>query len=174
VNRRGFISGLLAAGTVAIAAEFKVTEAVAEEMLEELTKDQDRIFVSGPKTEFLAQPDKIFTSTANIREFYANECAKALGRDVDNQIMRVVRRMQDAIDTDLAEIGSDAKIIVEMPRIELTGPLSNPKRSFNLVAGVRPEKSFLGTDILKVGFLDGAPRSDEARGILDHTGREIA
>ena len=177
MNRRGFIGSLLAAGTVAIAAEFKVSEAVAEEMVEELTKDASRTMIAMPGQAFIAPDDKIFQSTAEIRKFYAEECGKALARNIDNQIISVCRRMEGAIKDDLREIGSDARIVVEMPKIVINPQdvmNGKPRPRFELIAGVKPETDFLGNEYLKVGFLPGVGLSTDNQALVDHTGREFA
>lgn len=179
MNRRQFLGGLIAGGTAAVIAEFGVSPHMAEEVLEELAKDAKKDVFLPPKTEFFGNDklvipaNEVWLSTADIRQYYAEEAGKALARKVDDEIMSVVRRMQHCIDQDLKEIDNpDAKVILNPPRINVKSADKNGRvRRWEMVAGAKPSVSFIGTDLIEVGYLEGCP--ENRGGLVDHTGHEF-
>lgn len=182
MDRRGFLLGAIGAGAAAIAAEMGISEAMGEEVLEEFQKDLGREVFGPPKGEFLGHNTAMWSSRANLSQFYAEEAGKALNRAVDKQILSAVRRMEAHIDADFAEMAKngipEGKVLLEAPKVV---KLNESGSKFEIIAGSKTGKSFLGTDIVTVGYIAGAKeiihdaRGSRPRGaLIDLNGAPIS
>lgn len=166
MNRRQLLKGILAGGAVAIADQFGVTEAVAEEIEEELILDLQkpaRQYFETPNTVF-RPPEDLWQSTANVREVYSHYVSEELAKQVDQDIFAklepkiktTVRRLVNAIDQDLSVADKEhSKVILGMPKVETrhTGIFTGKEPQIVLKAGAEVKKNFLGGEEVSVGYI---------------------
>ena len=162
-NRREFLKQFITASSVAVAAHFGVSNAVAEEMQEEFLKDFSRTSVAMP-----GEHRPVWASVADTVDVWTTHLMKdplisssSTGRrdDTADALIFAVRgmckRMAKAIDHDLctSRVEEGKKIFVEVPKVRRSsGPLSRLSGDFELVAGLETKKTIWGEE-LRVGYI---------------------
>jgi hypothetical protein len=154
---------MMAAGAVGVAHQFGVSEAVGEEILEELTMDASKVQVAVPGQIF-RPPADLWQTTANVREVYTHYVGEQLAKQVDEDIFKklqpkikpTVTKLVKSIDQDLSVANLEhSKVLLGMPKVETrhTGGFSAKTPLLVLKAGAEHKKGFLGVEEVKVGYI---------------------
>lgn len=163
MNRRQLLKGLLASSGAVVAAKFGAPEWMGDEIKEELLSDLSRTSIAVPGQVFDNRP--IWTSIAGVRQVWVDEVSKKLARQIDRDILeslkptidRTVNTMVRAVDLDLrkAEVEEGQKIIIQTPKVHLTGKISPYDRRpiFELKAGLEKSTNILAEKVYKVGYI---------------------
>lgn len=121
-SRRDAMKTILGLSAAAVAAQFGISEVVAEDLQLELTKDLNRTLIAMPGSTLLDKQE-IWYSVAGVAKVWAEELRRQDSRLVgDARLDAACKRMARAIDHDLktARISAQTKIMVEVPRLGWT------------------------------------------------------
>ena len=160
-------------GAAGVAAQFKVTEEVGEEIITELTKDLTKVQVAVPGKVF--DNRQVWTSTANVKKVWGDyirkeieksqteDVATLLAQKVDFTVNRLVR----AIDQDLSVADlENKKVILQMPKINVRNVgVFRKEPILELKAGAEHKVGFLKGEEVRVGYIQES--------LVDVTGKKL-
>lgn len=128
MKRRNFLQALMAGSTAAVAAHFGVAAYMVPEIKEELAKSLATPHVSMSGLTPFEGNNAIWWSVGGVAQVWAEQLNKqhnAVNKRPLNQLFltRACQRMAKAIDIDAmkAELPSDQKVLVNVPKLRLTG-----------------------------------------------------
>lgn len=161
MQRRGFIKALLAGSAAAVAAHFGVSVAAVPEIKAELRKElrTGPMVAMNGKDPWMGDAPQVWWSVGAVADVWKREIQRQhpdMTFD-SGRLFESCRRMAKAIDIDAmkAQIKTDAKVIVDVPRVcdvRTTGGRMNAVTSFSLKAGLETKASLWGNRF-RVGYI---------------------
>lgn len=162
VSRRGFLAGLIALSTTALAAKLVLpSEAMAEEVREGLIKDLNKKPVSIFDMRDIKQIEPVWASVAGTSQYWRDELVKQISAKVDEMTLKALtegygapmkqlgsmtRKLAQQIDTDLreAQVPVAKQLIIGMPHWEIVQQFGQP--AIQLKAGLRENDTIWGKE----------------------------
>lgn len=171
MNRRNFLRGMMTASAAAVAAHFGAPEYMGEEIKEELAKDLLKDPVTVGFSDVAVFDDRpVWMSLGKVRDYWADECAKHLGRPVDEGIRSAAYQIAAKMESRLrdARVLEDQKIVLEVPRFTPARRLwinGTSQMHCDLMCGVSEVNDPFGQKQVKVGYIPE---------LVDVNGRKLA
>jgi hypothetical protein len=177
MNRRDFLTGLLACSAAVVAAEFGAPEWMGEDIKLELAKDLNKTVVGFSDISLFGDKPTVWYSVAGVRDIWAKEVAKQfdytdIGYDLNMRIQDTCYRMAKEIDNRLAkgEVAFEKNVIVDTPKVQnVKKNFNNEISYFELACGVEQKINPFGEDRIRVGYLQNANPK-----LVDQHGRELS
>lgn len=165
VSRRGFLKSLTALSAVALATKLALpSEAMAEEVREELIKDLHKPERTIFDMRDIAQVEPVWASVAGTAQYWAEEIARDMARRLDSALMKqlneatfrgsapmkqlpaMTRKLAQQIDNDLrdAQVPKDKQLIIGMPRWEVVDQWG--AKAVEIRAGLSKQETIWGDE----------------------------
>lgn len=148
MNRRHFISGLLAVPASVAAVKLGALASQGDEIREALLHDLDSPIFTMPKVSFESRP--LWRSNPALEKYWIDELSKDLAPKHKSHIPNMVRRLVREIENDakVSEIADNVPMLVEVPRLS-----ASVVDGIQIAAGIQQYTNILGETKYKIGFI---------------------